>query len=604
MPDSPALVVLTPGGLATAQRLRPHLPGAEIHGRAGRVSGADVPFDETTAHLRALFTAGRPIIGVCAAGILIRALAPLLADKRAEPPVLALSEDGAQAVPLLGGHRGANALARAVADALGGNAAVTTAGDVALGLALDDPPPGWHLADPIPARAVTAALLAGESVGLTVEAGVADWLSGLSLSARAGMPGILVTDREPAPDEARLVFHPPVLALGVGCERGVPTGNLMDHVHTTLYKNGLSPRAIACVVSIDVKADEEAVHALADHLGVPARFLDAETLERETPRLENPSDLVFAEVGCHGVAEGAALAAAGPAGRLVAPKAKGDRVTCAVARCHAGIDAARVGRPRGHLTIAGIGPGRADWRTPAVTAALRDAQDVVGYGLYLDLLGDLMAGKGRWESDLSNEEARARRALDLAAEGRRVVLVGSGDAGIYALATLVFELLERDDRADWNRVAIAVEPGVSAFQAAAARAGAPVGHDFCTISLSDLLTPWPVIENRLKAAADGDFVVSLYNPVSQRRRHQIEAARDILLTARPPETPVILARNLGRDGETVTVIPLADLTPDRVDMLTLVMIGSRETRVAVRGTNTWIYTPRGYAAKRTGKDTP
>jgi cobalt-precorrin 5A hydrolase/precorrin-3B C17-methyltransferase len=183
-----------------------------------------------------------------------------------------------------------------------------------------------------------------------------------------------------------------------------------------------------------------------------------------------------------------------------------------------------------------------------------------------------------------------------------VALVCSGDPGIYAMATLVFELLERGGRADWGRVGVTVMPGVSALQAAAARAGAPIGHDFCTISLSDLLTPWEAIQRRLKAAAEGDFVIAFYNPVSRRRTRQLAEAVEILRQHRPDDTPVVLARNLGRDGETVTVVDLAELTPDRVDMLTVVLVGSSETRRVDRspgggGGGVWVYTPRGYAGK-------
>ena len=203
------------------------------------------------------------------------------------------------------------------------------------------------------------------------------------------------------------------------------------------------------------------------------------------------------------------------------------------------------------------------------------------------------------DSALSEEEVRVRIALDKAAEGKDVALVCSGDAGIYALATLAFELLDREDRADWNRLAIRVEPGISAIQAAAARIGAPIGHDFCTISLSDLLTPWEEIEKRLEAAAVGDFVVALYNPVSSRRRTQLETAQRILVAARPVETPVVLARNLGREGEAINVIRLGELTPDHADMLTLILIGNSQTRLTKRGERSWVYTPRGYAAKMT-----
>jgi cobalt-precorrin 5A hydrolase/precorrin-3B C17-methyltransferase len=248
--------------------------------------------------------------------------------------------------------------------------------------------------------------------------------------------------------------------------------------------------------------------------------------------------------------------------------------------------------------VIGTGPGDPVWRTPEVEAAVLRATDLVGYGLYLDLLGPLADGKARHGYELGEEEKRVRVALDLAAEGRDVALVCSGDPGIYAMATLVFELLERGGRADWHRIGVTVMPGVSALQAAAARAGAPLGHDFCTISLSDLLTPWDAIERRVKAAAEGDFVIAFYNPVSQRRTRQLAAAVEILRGHRPDDTPVILARNLGRDGEIVTVVDLCALTPDMVDMLTVVLVGSSETRRVARSDGgAWVYTPRGYAGK-------
>lgn len=589
----PILLVLSPHSLPLARRLRAALPQAEIHALAGRVAEGDRFFSDTTAHIAALFAAGRTVVGLCAVGILIRAVAPLLADKRVEPPLLAVSETAV--VPLLGGHHGGNALARQLAEALGVTSAITTAGDGAFGIALDEPPAGWRVAHPEAAKPVTAALLAGEPVGLVVEAGDAGWLAAVPFQAD-GRLMVRVTDR-PAGSEDGLVLHPPVLAIGVGCERGAAPEDLEGLVRDTLAAHGLAAEAAACVVSLDLKADEPAVHALAAALAVPARFFSADELEAEAPRLANPSDIVFREVGCHGVAEGAALAAVGPGGSLVVAKTRSARCTVAVARAAAPLDATVIGRARGRLTVVGIGPGADSWRTPDAARAVAEAEDLVGYGLYLDLLGEAAAGKRRHESALGSEEVRVRMALELAAEGRRVALVCSGDPGIYALATLVFELLDRRKRADWNRVDVVVVPGISALQAAAARAGAPVNHDFCTISLSDLLTPWESIETRLKAAAMADFVVCFYNPVSQRRRDQLPRARDILLSGRGPDTPVILARQLGRSGETVEVIRLADLDADKVDMLTMVVVGSSETRTFTAGQNTWTYTPRGYGKK-------
>jgi len=603
LPAGAALVALSPGGLALARRLQPVLPQSRVHGLAGRADGGDEAFAETMAHLRALFAEGTPIVGVCAAGILIRALAPALGDKRAEPPVVAVAETGACAVPLLGGHHGANRLAKAIADALAGIAAITTGGDVRLGLALDDPPPGWRLANPAAAKTITAALLADRPVHLSVGAGDGTWLRSsrapfVDSAGAAGALGVRVTDRRTQLSPTTLVLHPPVLVVGVGCARGAPADELIGLVEGTLAAHGLAAGSVACVASLDLKADEPAVHAVAARLGVPARFFTADELERERPRLANPSDVVFREVGCHGVAEGAALAAAGADASLFVTKTKSAQATCAIARARLDIEPGRAGRPRGRLTVVGIGPGKAAWRTPEATAALAAADDVVGYGLYLELIGDLLAGKACHTSELAEEEQRVRLALDLAARGRRVCLVSSGDAGIYALAALVFELLEVEDRPEWNRVETLVAPGVSALQAAASRIGAPLGHDFCTVSLSDLLTPWEEIERRLVAAAAGDFVVALYNPVSRRRRDQLVAARTILLRHRPPGTPVVLARNLGRDGERVEVITLDELAPDLADMLTVILVGNSQTRLIARGMSRWVYTPRGYARKR------
>ena len=579
-PENVALVALGPGGLDLAATLRPKLPGAEVHGLKGRAEeGADVVFDEMAAHVRDLFGRSRPVVGICAAGILIRALAPLLSDKRQEPPVVAVSANGGSVVPLLGGHRGANRLALAIAEATSGHAAVTTAGDVRLGLALDDPPPGWRVGNPDAAKDIMAALLAGDPVGLKVEAGDAGWIteSGAAFAETAPI-NVRVTDQAVENPAGDLVLHPTVLALGVGCERGTDADELISLADETLSGAGLATGAVACVVSLDLKADEDAVHALAVHLDVPARFFSAPELEAETPRLANPSVVVFAEVGCHGVAEGAALAAAGKDGELAAEKKKSKRATCAIGRASRPLDPEATGRPRGTLIVVGIGPGAQDWRTPEATKAVLGADDVIGYRLYLDLIEDLIGdrkeGRERHDSDLTEEEDRARQALDLAAAGRRVALVSSGDAGIYALAALVHELLDTEPRADWKRVRVSVVPGVSAMQAAAARIGAPLGHDFCAISLSDLLTPFDVIEKRLEAAAAGDFVVALYNPVSKRRQKQLTRARDILLSGRPLETPVVLARNLGRDGEALDVITPGELEPGHADMLSVILIAA------------------------------
>ena len=256
----------------------------------------------------------------------------------------------------------------------------------------------------------------------------------------------------------------------------------------------------------------------------------------------------------------------------------------------------------GKLFIVGTGPGHRDLVTPRASAAIAASSDLVAYGLYLDLLGEVCEGKTRHEMPLGEEIERARKALDLAASGKTTALVSSGDIGIYAMATLVFELLDlqrqgKEDHPEWLEVECEVVPGISAMQAAASRCGAILGHDFCTISLSNLLTPWETIVKRLHAAGAGDFVVSFYNPRSKKRDWQIETARDILLEYRPAETPVILGRQLSREDESIDIITLQQLNAADVDMFTLVSVGNRESRHFSTPQQEWVYTPRGYSKK-------
>jgi adenosylcobyric acid synthase len=242
----------------------------------------------------------------------------------------------------------------------------------------------------------------------------------------------------------------------------------------------------------------------------------------------------------------------------------------------------------GKLYLVGIGPGGAEHMTPAACAAIGEARTVVGYKTYLDLIQRLLEGKEVCSSGMMKEVERCRLALNEAAAGKTVALVSSGDAGIYGMAGLVLELAED------SSVDIEVVPGVSAVQAAAARLGAPLMHDFAVVSLSDLLTPWPVIRRRLAAAASADFVTALYNPKSKGRTTQIGEARRILLRHRSPATPVGIVRNACRDGEAVVVTDLASLLDHPIDMLSIVIVGNSQTRF---DSARRIVTPRGYEKK-------
>ncbi|MEJ6709408.1 MAG: precorrin-3B C(17)-methyltransferase [Amylibacter sp.] len=595
MAVEPVVICLSRSGEATAWRVAEIL-GAAVHGRMNRVDRAHAYFENALDHVRMLFASGTPVVGVCAAGILVRAVAPVLNDKLTEPPVVAVPDDGSTVIPLLGGHRGANRLARTIAEGLGAHAAVTTAGDVAMGVALDEPPVGYRLANGPDAKGAMAAMLGGSGVtgtGANIF-DVEDTGSGVEL---------VVTDAPATGSETRLVYHPQRFALGLGCARGCDVDEMWTLVQSALVEAGIAEGAIACVGSLDLKGDEPAMIETAARLGVPYRVFSAAELEAQADRLANPSDVVFAEVGCHGVSEGAALAMGG-SGELVVKKTKTANATCAVVRSDMPI-VEMVGRSRGKLSIIGIGPGQHSWRTPEASALVAEAEELVGYGLYIDLLGGLAYGKDRSDFPLGGEEDRCRYALEQAGKGKNVALICSGDAGIYAMGALVFELLDRgvdemgvSDAA--HRVEVVSTPGVSALQGAAARAGAPLGHDFCAISLSDLLTPRADIVKRLKAAAEGDFVIAFYNPVSMRRRTLLAEARDILLQHRPADTPVMLASSLGRPEEHVRYRKLSELEVDGVDMLTVVLVGSSNSKLAQLGEGPRMYTPRGYARKIDG----
>ena len=478
----PAILILGETSIPVARQVQMSLPEAVVYGLINRTHSADFTYTNFGETVREFFQTGTPIIGICAAGILIRTLAPLLTNKWQEPPVLAIAEDGSAVVPLLGGLQGVNDLARQIASVWQISPAITTTGDIRFKTTLLSPPLGYQLVNPDDAKKFLADLLAGEKVKLI---GAADWL-----------------------------------------------------------KNSNLPISSAAELSIEI-------------------------IDQNNLNLAKPSSdcLVYLWEESQQIKEKSSL----PPGDLAQES-------------------------QGKLAIVGTGPGALNWMSPEVREVLEKATDWVGYKTYLDLVESLRKPEiVRHESDNRVELDRAEIALDLAAKGRSVVLVSSGDPGIYAMAAAVLEVLEKKAKQEWQRVAIQVCPGISAMQAAAARVGAPLGHDFCAISLSDLLKSWQVISQRIELAARADLAIAFYNPVSQERTWQLEKAKEILLQWRSPQTPVVLARNLGRKGETVTVKFLEDMTIKDADMRTIILIGSSKTRLIEQGkSKQWVYTPRHY----------
>ncbi len=609
--NAPVFVALTSDGARLARRLAADTGGI-WHGLKGRVGDDLEPgemFEHTVDHLRDLFLSGRSIVGICAAGILIRALAGHTLAKKTESPVLAMSEDGKVIVPLLGGHHGANALAEKLAAITGGIAALTTAGDRRFGIALDEPPEPFLLAQPDKAKPVMARLLAGEGLRLITDlpAGLEHidqrwraWLSSLEIREEGDGPRLALTLKPAENTDADLVYHPVILSLGLGASRGCPAPEMVALVDRGLEDAGVAAAAVRDVASVDLKADEAAMNALASAFGCRLRLYPPARLEEETPHLSSPSEVVFKEVGCHGVAEAAALASAGPDSRLLLPKIRDAHATMALALDISAVFRDTTSRHAGRVMLVGIGPGQSVWRTPEATHMIASADELVGYHFYIDLLGPVARGKPRRDFALGEEEARCRYALEEAATGKDIAIICSGDAGIYAMGALVYELLSRKEEDAGvsmaaRRVEVLTAPGVSALQAAAARSGAILGHDFCTISLSDLMTPWDQIETRIDAAGRGDFVIAFYNPVSKRRRTGLAIAKEILLRYRPASTPVVLASSLGRPEEEIRFRDLGRLEVDEVDMLTVVMVGASTSQIMDHRGGKAVFTPRGYA---------
>lgn len=554
------------------------------------------PVRSPADQIRSAFVKGRTIVGVCATGIMCRILASVIVDKAKEPPVLAVSSDGAHVVPVLGGHHGGNALADRISRLTGGIAAITTASESVLGIALDAPPEGWALAPNQDVKSAAARLLAGEKIKLLNPVG---WLEDSGLVARNGTVRIAASPYLAPVAGADITYVPKSIMVGVGCSRGCGADEILDLVNQQLDNANINPAAVAAFGSIDIKSDEIGLLEAAAEFGVPLQLFGAAELVLESSKVPNPSPLVEAETGTPAVAE----AVASKAGEIIAEKAKSAMATCAIGLSGTPIDLRSFGRPVGQLQVVGIGPGDPAFRTAQAVAVLKAATDWVGYDLYLDLINDLRKSKEEHRFGLGAEEDRVRLALELAGSGKRVALVCSGDPGIFAMAALAGELVAVDEgervlTPAARRVAVEIVPGISAFQLAAARAGAPVGHDFCCISLSDLLTPRDSIEKRILAAAEADLVTCLYNPRSGRRTELLDWTLSAFRQHRRGDTPVVIARNLGRADERVETVALENMDAASVDMLTIVIIGNSETRTHVRRNGTQLtYTPRGYARK-------
>jgi cobalt-precorrin 5A hydrolase / precorrin-3B C17-methyltransferase len=601
-----ALIAPTPQGYQLALNLQAGLEDAVIWTKAD-VPSARTPLpqqvhtykDGLAPTLEKLWQEYDSLIFVLALGAVVRLIAPLLDRKQQDPGVVAVSAEERFVISVSGGHQGgADALVRQVAALIGGKPIITSASAHQPLPAVDllGEPYGWQRGEG-DWTAVAAAITQQEPVKVTQTCGWDLWLSSLPIvhpfiedtSAEKAKAHLWISDQPaPAMDIPVVAWHPRTLWIGIGCERGTSAQTLEQAIRQVLTAHGLAFEAIAGLASVELKQDEVGLQAIAQRYEWPLRFFRAEELALEA--VPNPSLIVAGAVGTPSVAEAAAMKVTGNA--LVAPKqiyrAEGGACTVAIAR------ATQEYSPRvGKLYLIGTGPGSLAQVTPAASAALTECEAVIGYQLYVDLIRPLLQAQQIIEaSPITQEVQRAERAIELAERGLTVGVISSGDSGIYGMAGLVLECLAQKG---WNgeKPQVEVLPGITALQALAARVGAPLMHDFCAISLSDLLTPWPVIVQRLEAAASADFVVALYNPRSRTRLQGMEQAREIFLKYRSKDTPVALARSVYRPEEVIHLTTLEKLEVTMIDMLTIVLIGNQSTFLHEQH----LITPRGYAVR-------
>ena len=561
------------------------------------------------AFLQAKWHTYEGFIFCLASGAVVRLIAPLLSDKATDPAVVVIDQSGKFAISLCGGHQGGgDRLAQRISQLLDAQPVLTGASNALELPAIDTlgEPFGWKkgTGDWL---GVSSAIANQAPVQIIQEAGSDLWQKHLPAhhTFQFGFPEFQERNSQPVPQARvwispvlrsfkqgvelpKVQWHPRVLWLGIGCERDTDKALIAYAVEKVCAENHLAVEAIAGIATIDLKADEAGLLEFVQEKNWPLECFDAETL-KALP-VPNPSAVVEQVVGTPSVAEAAAIAIT-KADQLRVPKQIIKKEGCkgAVTIAIAQSQTEYTGRT-GKLHLVGTGPGSLNQITPAAKATISSADVVIGYKLYVDLIRPLLRPGQIVEAlPITQERARAEKAIELANWGLTVAVISSGDCGIYGMAGLVLEQL-RATGWDGKTPAVQVFPGVSALQSAAAKVGAPLMHDFCAISLSDLLTPWKIIQKRLQAAAAADFIVALYNPKSKTRTEQIVFAQECFLQHREPGTPVALARSLYRPEEQITLTTLGEMFDHPIDMLTTVIIGNRSSR-HYEG---WFITPRGY----------
>ncbi|MDP2730467.1 MAG: precorrin-3B C(17)-methyltransferase [Dehalococcoidales bacterium] len=557
--------------------------------------------------VREVFHQYHQLILIMATGIAVRLIADRLRDKHHDPGVVVVDDSGAFVVSLLSGHEGgANKLVQKVAISLGACPVITTASDMSGTISVDmlGKEFGWEIENHSSVTKVSAAMVNGEPIGVYQDTGERNWWpeerplpdnvtifnSIEALHQSNPRAALIITDR--VLDEEKLallprhtvVYRPKSLVVGIGCNRGTRCLQIEKAVTTVFSTHGLAIGSIRNIATIDFKQDERGLLEFAQKYCLPIEYFDKEAL-RLAHFPSTPSETVMKYVGTPAVCESAAILSSGNPSLIVPKESYARTVTVAVAPL-----AAEQPEKKGKLFLVGIGPGSHQHITLRAREAIEQSEVVVGYTTYIKLIEPFLHTKEVIATGMGAEVERANTAIRLAREGKKVAFVSSGDSGVYGMAGLVGEILGEQPGEIPD---IEVVPGVTSLVAAAALLGSPITVDFATISLSDYLVSWQEITQRLEMAAEGDFVIILYNPRSRKRQHQLTEAKQIILEHRSPSTPVGIVTNAYRENQEVVVTTLEHMLDHEIGMDTIIIIGNSTTSVS-KG---WMMTPRGYRTK-------
>jgi len=535
------------------------------------------------------------IIFIGSVGAVVRLIAPLLKGKEKDPAIVVTDFKASNFIPIIGGHsKGADQYASELALIMNSNAVFTSESKTRELLSLDSFGKDWGWTRSGDVNNWTELIINfsnRKNVGFYQDSGSDLWMNCLPFSDlvlqkdKKNENNFFITSFK----ENKCCWHPRDLWIGIGCERNTSESLINRAVSQILYKKKLAKESIAGIATVNLKVDEKGLISFGKKNNWNIKFFSADKLSKI--QVPNPSHSVEKAIGTNSVAEASSMAAAGKRCSLIVQKMifkanniENGAVTIAISKS---LDS--YAPDNGELHLIGSGPGEISYLTADARIALSRCVVWIGYKLYLDQLEGLRRNDQiRVDSEISKEENRCKKALDLAKGGAKVALVSSGDIGIYGMSGLVYEIFFKMPPED--RPSVFVHPGISAFQLAAARAGAPIMSDFSVISLSDLLVDWDSIEKRLVCASEADFVTAIYNPKSLKRNWQLKRAIEIFLEKRADNTPVVVSKHLGREGEVTRIYRLDSIPFEEVNMFTVLIIGNTKSFFH----KNLVITPRGY----------